>query len=189
MEVVDVNTCKVVPNAYVDFWHCNSTGVYSGFAVEGTEGESFNRGIQPTDSDGIVQMTTTFPGWYRGRATHIHIAAHLDGTVNSDNTHSGGTVSHIGQLFFPEDVLSQVEDLEVYNTNTVSRLLNANDGIFNQQNTGYDAVTDISFIGISFEDGLIASISVGVDSKADYSDELASGGGGGPGGPGGPPRA
>lgn len=45
-QFIDVNTCNPVPQAMIDIWHCNSTGVYSGYEVEGTAGESFNRGLQ-----------------------------------------------------------------------------------------------------------------------------------------------
>lgn len=30
--VIDVETCKPVPNVLVDIWHANSTGHYSGHA-------------------------------------------------------------------------------------------------------------------------------------------------------------
>ncbi|KAL7269078.1 hypothetical protein RUND412_008271 [Rhizina undulata] len=190
LQLVDVNTCEVVPDAYVDFWHCNTTGVYSGYAVEGTDGLTFNRGLQASDSDGIVQITTNFPGWYSGRATHIHIAAHLNGTV-SNSYYSGGTVSHIGQLFFPESILSEIDGAATYSTNSITRLANSADSIYVQEDTGYDALTDITWIGSSLTDGLIASISVGIDTTVDYTTALNSGGsdggsGGGSGGPGGP---
>jgi hypothetical protein len=88
-----------------------------------------------------MQMKTSFPGWYQGRATHIHIAAHLNGTINSEiNTYEGGVTSHIGQVFFPEETLEQVDTATPYNTNTVTRLRNAEDSIFVEENTGYDAV-------------------------------------------------
>ena len=43
-------------------------GSYSGFNEEGT----FLRGAQVTNSEGIVQFTTIYPGWYMGRTVHIH---------------------------------------------------------------------------------------------------------------------
>ncbi|KAA8903853.1 Intradiol ring-cleavage dioxygenase [Sphaerosporella brunnea] len=140
-QFVDVKTCLPVPNAMVDIWHCNTTGTYSAFEVEHTVGESFNRGLQPTDQHGIMHMKTSFPGWYQGRATHIHLAAHINGTIDSEtHTYKGGVTNHIGQVFFPEDVLEQVDVTAPYNTITVSRLRNSDDSIFLEENTGYDAV-------------------------------------------------
>jgi protocatechuate 3,4-dioxygenase beta subunit len=36
MQFINVANCQPVTNAYVDIWHANSTGKYSGFQVEGT---------------------------------------------------------------------------------------------------------------------------------------------------------
>ena len=37
------------------------------------------RGIQTTDGNGRVTFTTVYPGWYQGRATHIHVEVTLNG--------------------------------------------------------------------------------------------------------------
>lgn len=55
----------------ITVWHCNTTGIYSGFQNEGTLAESFSRGLQPTDEKGVMQMETSVPGWYVGRATRM----------------------------------------------------------------------------------------------------------------------
>jgi protocatechuate 3,4-dioxygenase beta subunit len=39
---------------------------------------TYLRGAQVADVDGIVRFTTIFPGWYRGRTTHIHCKVHVD---------------------------------------------------------------------------------------------------------------
>ena len=81
IQVVDYKTCKVVPDAYVDIWSSNSTGIYVG--VQGYPGMgdpkdasilkgTTLRGVQPTDGHGIASFDSTFPGHYDGRATHIH---------------------------------------------------------------------------------------------------------------------
>ena len=43
-----------------------------------TDDETYLRGAQATNSDGIVEFKTIYPGWYRGRTTHIHAKAHFD---------------------------------------------------------------------------------------------------------------
>ena len=35
--------------------------------------QTFLRGIQTTNANGEVVFTTIYPGWYQGRATHIHV--------------------------------------------------------------------------------------------------------------------
>ncbi|KAF8471107.1 Intradiol ring-cleavage dioxygenase [Kalaharituber pfeilii] len=187
LEIVDVNTCEVVPNVMVDFWHCTSLGVYSAFEVEGTAGETFLRGLQPTGEDGIVTVTSIVPGWYQGRTTHIHIAAHTNGTITGNGDYyTIGQTSHIGQLFFPESVIEQIETLEPYTSNTNTRVTNAEDGYYNEEaGTGYEADMDIHFIDENdWTKGVAATMVVGIDTAANHSLEWGSGGG--PDGAGGP---
>lgn len=67
--------CRPVPGARVDVWHCDAGGAYSG--VEGNGG-TFLRGTQETGTDGVAGFRTIFPGWYRGRVTHVHYKVFLD---------------------------------------------------------------------------------------------------------------
>jgi protocatechuate 3,4-dioxygenase beta subunit len=64
--------CDPIPNAVVDVWHCDATGSYS------EPGETYLRGLQVTNRDGIAEFTTIYPGWYPGRTVHIHAKVHLD---------------------------------------------------------------------------------------------------------------
>ena len=64
--------CNPIPNAVVDVWHCDATGSYS------EPGETYLRGLQVTNRDGIAEFTTIYPGWYPGRTVHIHGKVHLD---------------------------------------------------------------------------------------------------------------
>jgi protocatechuate 3,4-dioxygenase beta subunit len=64
--------CDPIPNAVVDVWHCDATGSYS------EPGETYLRGLQVTNRDGIAEFTTIYPGWYPGRTVHIHGKVHLD---------------------------------------------------------------------------------------------------------------
>ena len=66
---IDGGGCAPLPGAIVDLWHCDAAGVYSG--TRG--GERFLRGYQKTDADGRVRFVTIYPGWYAGRAVHIHV--------------------------------------------------------------------------------------------------------------------
>jgi protocatechuate 3,4-dioxygenase beta subunit len=65
-------SCTPLKDAKVDIWHANSQGVYSSVQDAGTAENDFLRGYQMTDDNGTVQFTTIYPGWYEGRAIHIH---------------------------------------------------------------------------------------------------------------------
>jgi protocatechuate 3,4-dioxygenase beta subunit len=72
IRVRDADPCKPIRNAVVDVWHCDAEGSYS------PESETYLRGLQVTNKDGIVEFTTIYPGWYPGRTVHIHAKVHLD---------------------------------------------------------------------------------------------------------------
>ncbi|MDB5810798.1 MAG: twin-arginine translocation pathway signal protein [Betaproteobacteria bacterium] len=66
--------CAPLVGAVVDIWHCDVAGAYSETRDRqfDTRGRKFLRGYQVTDANGGVQFTTIYPGWYEGRAVHIH---------------------------------------------------------------------------------------------------------------------
>jgi len=72
VRVRDAAECEPLQNAVVDIWHCDAEGSYS------EPGETYLRGAQVTNADGIVEFTTVYPGWYPSRTVHIHAKVHLD---------------------------------------------------------------------------------------------------------------
>ena len=116
VNVVDADGCGPINSAAVDVWHCDAEGLYSGVDGEAT---TFLRGIQMTDADGAAHFSTIFPGWYMGRAVHIHVKVHL-----------GSTQTYTGQLFFDEDVLAEAYTIEPYSARGAPETSNASDGIF-----------------------------------------------------------
>ena len=42
------------------------------------------RGGYPTDEEGLVELTTLYPGFYLGRTIHVHMIVHTD-WEKSDN--------------------------------------------------------------------------------------------------------
>jgi protocatechuate 3,4-dioxygenase beta subunit len=76
------NSCGPLEGATVDLWHCDAQGVYSDVTDNAedfqTVGQKFLRGYQTTDSSGQVKFTTIYPGWYQGRATHVHFKVRKD---------------------------------------------------------------------------------------------------------------
>lgn len=73
LQIVRASDCSPVPNAIVDLWHARPDGDYSGFANQGTQGQTFLRGIQTTDANGQAYFDTIYPGWYPGRTIHMHL--------------------------------------------------------------------------------------------------------------------
>ncbi len=144
----------------------------------------FLRGVQLTNKDGLAQFTTVYPGWYSGRAIHIHLKAHLGGTADPYST---GHVAHTGQLFFPEDLTERVAKLEPYSTRlAIHRTTQAEDQIFNSQH-GSGVMLAMERIGKrSDEEGFVATITLAVDQAATPAPVGIGGGGRGRGGPGRP---
>jgi protocatechuate 3,4-dioxygenase beta subunit len=70
VQSISARGCAPLPGAIVDIWHCDAAGVYSD--VQGADRRKFLRGYQVADADGRVQFVTIYPGWYPGRAVHIH---------------------------------------------------------------------------------------------------------------------
>lgn len=127
LTVVNVNNNKaVVPNARVDMWQCNKDGYYSGYSgqpgVLGTQsyvGKTWLRGYQVTDSNGQVKFTTIYPGWYSGRATHIHLEIFINGVLKKTT-----------QMAFPESVSDVVHVTSLYSAHGINTTRNANDSVF-----------------------------------------------------------
>ena len=96
VKVVNVNSsCAAVSGANVEIWHVDAAGNYSQYGSQTTQ--TYLRGIQTTNSNGEVTFTTIYPGWYQGRATHIH----LEVTMN-------GRSVKVTQIAFPESINNSV---------------------------------------------------------------------------------
>jgi protocatechuate 3,4-dioxygenase beta subunit len=118
VKVVNVNAaCAAVPNADVEVWHCDAVGNYSEYGTQTTE--TYLRGIQTTNSTGEVTFTTIYPGWYQGRATHIHLEVKTNGVSRK-----------ISQIAFPESINNSVYRTGVYASRGSNPTSNLADGIF-----------------------------------------------------------
>lgn len=149
------------------------TGANSGnYAAEGLN-STYLRGIQETDRDGVVSFETIFPGHYDGRATHTHLLAHMNVTVQPNNTITAtNNITHIGQLFWNEELRSAVEAVYPYTTNTQAVTSNADDmWDIVQAGTTYDPFPEYTYLGDTVEDGLFAWIQIGINTTANYIDD------------------
>lgn len=124
------DNCAALKGALVDIWHCDKDGYYSEYG--GTSMQSVNytsvhflRGRQTTDENGLVTFTSIFPGWYSGRATHIHVHIY----------NAGGTSLLVTQIAFPEGSNSAVALVNASTANGYTKGLsgytyNASDNVF-----------------------------------------------------------
>ncbi|KAL2812216.1 Intradiol ring-cleavage dioxygenase [Aspergillus granulosus] len=183
-QFIDIETCEPIVDLYWDVWSCNSTGVYSGVqdSSNGNGDDASNldnlalRGIQKTDTEGVAQFKSVFPGHYSGRTTHFHVVAHVGAETLANNTITGGHVAHIGQLFFDQDLITEVEATYPYNTNEVEITLNADDHVVQDEteDSASDPFFEYAFLGDSLEDGIFAWITLGVNVSASYDTSYAA---------------
>ncbi|MCA1730766.1 MAG: intradiol ring-cleavage dioxygenase [Actinobacteria bacterium] len=144
--------CGPLVGALVDIWHADAAGEYSDVKdnAEGfdTKGQKFLRGYQVTDENGTARFTTIYPGWYHGRAVHIHFKIR-------DSPESEQGYEFTSQLYFDDDLTDTVQAEGPYAEKGQRDLRNADDGIFqgggdqlllplNQSGQGYEGTFDIA---------------------------------------------
>ncbi|KAF3025517.1 hypothetical protein E8E14_008668 [Neopestalotiopsis sp. 37M] len=189
--VLDMATCEPLPNALVSFWHCNSTGSYSSFTGRDpntdfrelleelnvtdfeigttdlhTDDTTWLRGMWPTDSEGVLEMKTIFPGFYIQRSIHIHAQVFTDWVLHSNGTIVTGNTNSIGQLYFNESVSETLMALEPYVSHTeINRTTNDVDSVYSEGfSNGYNPVIDIvAADGVDIANGVIGYITIGID--------------------------
>jgi len=106
----------------------------------------FLRGTQVSDGDGKVTFKTIYPGWYQGRAVHIHMKVHV-----------GGKDVHTGQFFFDDATSDEVFAEAPYNLKGKADMRNADDSIYRGAGSA-TAVLALTPQG----DGFSSTIAVGV---------------------------
>ena len=150
LTVVNVNNaCAAVSGVQVEIWQCDAIGNYSEYSQPGFNGagQTFLRGVQTTDANGQVTFNTIYPGWYAGRATHIHV-----------DVYRGGTIVKSTQIAFPETVSSAVYASGVYaakGQNTSAN--NSSDNVFS------DGVTnELATVAGNTSGGYAAMLNVGI---------------------------
>lgn len=103
--------CTSLAGAKVDVWHCDALGIYSDVSdrsfPSSTVGETFLRGYQLTDESGTASFTTIYPGWYAGRAVHIHFKIRTTSTT-------GDPYEFTSRLFFDDALTDQVHAQQPY---------------------------------------------------------------------------
>lgn len=120
LKIVRGEGCAPVERAQVEIWHCDATGVYSGYEpamarkpfdtvlavikaggpnahIEAVNDSRFLRGAQLSDTDGRVIFQTIVPGWYDPRVPHIHVKVRV-----------GDESFLTTQLYFPDEMTQAI---------------------------------------------------------------------------------
>lgn len=128
-EMGAAGACVPLAHAMVDLWQCDAGGAYSDVKDPQyqTIGQKFLRGFQRTDGKGVARFITIYPGWYRGRAVHLHfkIRTALGQVKNYEFT---------SQLYFDDALTDKVHAREPYAKFGPRDRRNEADGIFNREN-------------------------------------------------------
>jgi len=122
LTIVNVNdSCNPVSGANVEMWQCDATGNYSEYSQPGYDGtgKTFLRGLQTTDASGQATFVTIYPGWYAGRATHVHV-----------EVFRGVSPVKTTQIAFPEDITRAVYATGVYAPKGQNPTTNSGDMVF-----------------------------------------------------------
>ncbi len=124
---ISSGTCTPLQGAMVDLWQCDAAGEYSAFEDRtvgfDTRGNKFLRGYQLTNDQGLARFTTIYPGWYSGRAVHLHFKIRKD-------TGAGETYEFTSQLFFDETLTDSVHLRPPYATKGKRDTRNETDRFF-----------------------------------------------------------
>lgn len=119
------NSCEGLAGALVDIWHCDAAGNYSEYGGTGMQSTNYTsvhflRGRQTTDANGLVTFTSIYPGWYSGRAVHIHVHVY----------NASGKSLLVTQIAFPEEISKVVFAQGVYASHGQADTTNAKDNVF-----------------------------------------------------------
>jgi protocatechuate 3,4-dioxygenase beta subunit len=149
LTIVNVRqNCAAVTNANVEIWQCDAAGNYSEYAqpvYDGT-GQTFLRGVQAADSSGRVTFRTIYPGWYMGRATHIHVQVFINGAGVKTT-----------QIAFPESVSSSVYRTGVYAAKGQNSTSNAGDNVFSD-----GTQSELATLSGDTTSGYTATLTIGI---------------------------
>jgi protocatechuate 3,4-dioxygenase beta subunit len=148
---VDNGSCVPLRGAKVDIWHANPQGIYSAVKDMGTTKMNFLRGYQITDNNGTVRFTTIYPGWYEGRAIHIHDKVRTFNGLEK-------TLEWTAQLYFNNSINQQIHEQTPYSNHGPPQTTNEEDMIYTgtstdgliQKNSGEQLMVNLTKEGSSY---------------------------------------
>lgn len=133
--------CEPLEGALVDLWQCDATGKYAGVKdiindLFDETGKKYLRGYQLTDANGVAEFLTIYPGWYEGRAVHIHFK------IRTDPDSDAGT-EFTSQLYFDDDLTDRVMNAGPYAGREGERPRNEDDRIYTNSG-GHQLLLDVA---------------------------------------------
>jgi protocatechuate 3,4-dioxygenase beta subunit len=140
------SSCSALANTLVDIWHCDAEGNYSEYGGSSMQSTNYTtvhflRGRQTTDANGLVTFTSIFPGWYSGRATHIHVHVH----------NTAGTSLKVTQISFPEGTGTALVLVNGYAKGLSGYTYNKSDNVFSDDTAGVEIATVSGSMAAGFE--------------------------------------
>ena len=136
-------SCAGLEGAMVDIWHCDKDGYYSEYGGSGMQSANFTsvhflRGRQTTNASGLAAFTSIFPGWYSGRAPHIHVHIY----------NASGKSLLVTQIAFPTDICNNVYTKATnFYTRGTQDTSNARDNVFSDSIANEMSVVSGSITG------------------------------------------
>lgn len=146
------DSCSALSSALVDIWHCDAEGNYSEYGGSGMQSTNYQsvhflRGRQTTNSAGLVTYTSIFPGWYSGRATHIHVHVY----------NAAGNSLKVTQIAFPEGTGTALAAVSGYKKGLSGYTYNASDNVFSD-----DYSLELATVTGNITDGFVLNMSFSV---------------------------
>lgn len=198
--MIDAETCRPLRHAAVDIWHCDASGVYSGYDAAGPGGG----GPPPTDAPtgpppsggpgggggGHAEPTNDLTFLRGSQFTDRHGIAHFRtvfpgwypgrcvhihvkvhvGGTLTDDGYEGGNTAHTGQLFFAEEAVLASAEVEPYVSNTARRVTLDEDGIY-PGGGAQGGLLHLHYRPGHIARGVRGHLTLGVDPEADSTGE------------------
>lgn len=155
LQLVNTNSsCASLAGLAVYLWHCDRDGNYSLYS-NGLTGENYLRGVQESDSSGMVSFTTIFPGCYSGRVPHIHFEVY----PSLARATSAANKIKTSQIAFPNATSAEAYTATGYSAsvNNFARISFATDNVFSD-GTSLQMATMTGTVSTGF----VATLTVGV---------------------------
>ena len=190
VRIVDSASCVPVPHAAVDIWHCDATGLYSGFTANSLGGpppgpppggmhfpppHEFDHphgpppglGRGPSDNKTFLRGVQLTGETGCAEFLTIYPGWYVGRCIHIHlKVHTGRHVSHTGQLFFPEEITEQIAALDPYRGHHAPRTLQSEDHVFLDQH-GQSSIVELARVEKdSLTHGLVATALLGIDPKA-----------------------
>lgn len=148
---VAANSCSPLAGAMVDVWHCDALGVYSDIHdfTGDSRGKKFLRGYQLADAHGSANFLTIYPGWYEGRAVHVHFKIRSNGPTKPG-------FDFTSQLYFDDSITDRIHSIAPYQSKGRRTVTNARDSIFRRG--GNQLIPEL----IKDEQGYVAKFAIGL---------------------------